>query len=144
MVISPRRKALGCIPRLLIEESKEFPSISDNSRTSLLTLSISDNSRSYQKGSCSGSEGLPSFLPSFLDPRHKCGNRRQQGEEVSQGCLATLVPDEDCRVRLPESMALEGWMHQGCAVGRKDGGPGTMSCGSILEAYSLSIPASCL
>lgn len=52
------------------------------------------------------------------------------------------MPDEDRWVRLPESMALEGWMHQGCAVGRKDGGPGTMSWGSILEAYSLSIPAS--
>lgn len=43
-----------------------------------------------------------------VDPRHQCGNRRQQGEEVGQGRAAAVVPDEDRGVRLPRDCGLGG------------------------------------
>jgi hypothetical protein len=49
---------------------------------------------------------MKALLTTFLDPRHQCGDRRQQGEEVSQGCPAAVVPDEDCRVRGPGARGL--------------------------------------
>lgn len=35
----------------------------------------------------------------LTDPRHQCGDRGQQGEEISQRCSPALVPNENCRVR---------------------------------------------
>jgi hypothetical protein len=60
------------------------------------------------------------LLPS-LDPGHQRGDRRQQGEEVSEGRPAAVVSDEDSRVGL--GSVLWRWAPPRlCSIGRMGSG----------------------